>query len=175
MARSILAALGLICLALASNSQASDTANTKPPVSAKSNGVKPTSTKPAPKAPTWQQLTPQQKQLLAELASQWDRQPDRLRINLVKVANKYPKMKPDEQARVRKRITRWASLTPEQRETARKHYQLLKKQPPEKQKEVQKKWEAYKAQQRAEPPAAIAPTPGEVLPSQETAPEDESP
>jgi autonomous glycyl radical cofactor GrcA len=64
-----------------------------------------------------------------------------LRNNLVKVADKYPKMKPDEQARVRGRITRWASLTPEQREAARARYKEMKKQPPEKQKEVKKKWE----------------------------------
>jgi DNA polymerase IIIc chi subunit len=80
------------------------------------------------------------------LEPQWEQQPDRLRNNLVKVANKYPKMKPEEQERVRRRITRWASLTPEQRQAARERYKQLKKQPPEKQKEVKKKWESYQSQ-----------------------------
>jgi type I site-specific restriction-modification system R (restriction) subunit len=104
------------------------------------------STKPEPKAPTWQQLSPPQKQVLGELQSQWEQQPDRLRNNLVKVANKYPKMKPQEQERVRRRITRWASLTPEQRQAARERYKQIKKQPPEKQREVKKKWESYQSQ-----------------------------
>jgi type I site-specific restriction-modification system R (restriction) subunit len=105
-----------------------------------------TNSKPEPKAPSWQQLSPQQKQVLGELEPQWEQQPDRLRNNLVKVANKYPKMKPEEQERVRRRITRWASLTPEQRQAARERYKQLKKQPPEKQKEVKKKWESYQSQ-----------------------------
>lgn len=100
-----------------------------------------------PKAPTWAQLTPQQKQVLGELESQWEQQPDRLRNNLIKVADKYPKMKPEEQARVRERITRWASLTPEQRQAARARYKQIKKQPVEKQKEVKQKWERYQLQQ----------------------------
>jgi Skp family chaperone for outer membrane proteins len=104
------------------------------------------STKPEPKAPTWQQLSPPQKQVLGELESQWEQQPDKLRNSLVRVANKYPKMKPEEQARVRRRITRWASLTPEQRQAARERYKQIKKQPPEKQKEVKKKWESYQSQ-----------------------------
>ena len=141
MVRSTFAALGLFCLALAPTSQASDKAHSTQPTSQKS-----AATKPEPKAPAWQQLTPQHKQLLAELATQWDQQPDHLRNNLIKVANKYPKMKPDEQERVRRRITRWASLTPEQRDAARLRYKQIKKQPPEKQKEVKKKWEQFEAQ-----------------------------
>jgi TRAP-type mannitol/chloroaromatic compound transport system substrate-binding protein len=92
--------------------------------------------KPEPKAPSWQQLSTQQKQVLRELESHWE----------VKIANKYPKMKPEEQERVRRRITRWASLTPEQRQAARERYKQIKKQPPEKQKEVKKKWERYQSQ-----------------------------
>ncbi len=157
MVRSVLAALGLFCLALAPTCQASDKALSPKPSTTKSAKVE-------PKAPTWQQLTPQQKQLLAELATQWDQQPDRLRNSLIKVANKYPKMKPDEQQRVRRRITRWASLTPEQREIARQRYQKIKTQPPEKQKEVKQKWEKYKAQKQSEPTAQplLEPDPDET-------------
>lgn len=115
-------------------------------------------TPPIPKAPSWAELTPQQKQVLGELEGQWDQQPDRLRNNLVKVANKYPKMKPEEQERVRRRITHWASLTPEQRQAARARYKQIKKQPPEKQKEVKKKWETYQ-QQRGQQPNAVSATP----------------
>jgi len=173
MARSVLAKLSVLLLAWASASHAIDSApgNTstspnpastnqtvvKPPankvVNPKSAASKPAAAKPEPKSPNWKQLTPQQQQLFAELAPQWDQQPDRLRNNLIKVANKYPKMKLDEQERVRRRITRWASLTPAQREAARERYKQIKKQPPEKQKEVKQKWEAFQTQQ----PSATAP------------------
>ncbi|MHB1233129.1 MAG: DUF3106 domain-containing protein [Burkholderiales bacterium] len=161
MARRLLVtALTLLSLALASPVHASG---------------KPAGNKPAPaakaerKAPTWEQLTPQQKQLLSALEAQWNQETDRLRNSLVRVANKYPKMKPAEQERVRRRIARWASLTPEQRKAARERYKKIKKQPPEKQKEVKKKWEHY--QSRKVPPAAplpIPPTPN--APAQGAAP-----
>ena len=162
MARLLFTALALLWLILAPASQASEPVANSPapvakPVAPKS--VTPKPEPPEPKALTWQQLTPQQKQLLAELAPQWDTQSDRLRNNLVKVANKYPQMKPDEQVRVRQRITRWASLTPAQRQAARERYKQIKKQPPEKQKEVKKKWEKYQTQQgQSAAPALAAPT-----------------
>lgn len=117
-------------------------------------------------APSWAQLTPQQQQVLGELQSQWEQQPAKLRNNLVKVADKYPKMKPEEQERVRRRITHWASLTPEQRQAARKRYKQIKKQPVEKQKEVKQKWESYqlqKSQQGAIPQSTIK-TPASAAP-----------
>lgn len=151
MARSFLTTLTLFWLVLASASHASEimSSSLSRHKTVAVNPVAPKPSKPESKAPSWQQLNAAQKQLLSELAPQWDQQPDRLRNGLVKVANKYPKMKPEEQERVRRRITRWASLTPEQREAARRRFQQIKKQPPEKQKEVKKKWEKYKAEQKA--------------------------
>jgi len=129
----------------------------------------PATPKPAAKTLTWEQLTPQQQQVLAELAPEWGKMSAKQHQDLVRVANKYPKMKPKEQERVRRRIARWASLTPEQRKAARERYKNIKKQPPEKQKEVKKKWEHY--QSRKVPPAApiaIPPTPN--APAQGAAP-----
>ena len=160
MARAFTAALALVWLISAVASAANETAplpTQKTDVGKPLGTTKPVAAKPEPKAPNWQQLTAQQKQLLAELAPQWDQQTDRLRNGLIKVANKYPKMKPDEQERVRGRITRWANFTPEQRDAARAHFQNIKKQPPEKQKEVKRKWEKYKAQQQM-PVSAVTPT-----------------
>lgn len=118
---------------------------------------------PAPvTAPTWTQLTPPQQQVLAELQSQWEQQPAKLRNNLVKVADKYPKMKPEEQERVRRRITHWASLTPEQRQAARKRYKQIKKQPVEKQKEVKQQWETYQLQKNQQGAAGATSSPAPV-------------
>jgi len=153
MARQLLAALSLL-LVFGLPCFAADK-----PVQTTSTPAAPVVAKPEPKALTWQQLTPPQKKLLAELESQWPQLTDRLRNNLVKVADKYPKMKPDEQERVRRRITRWASLTPQERDAARERYKQIKKQPPEKQTEVQKKWERYQNQK------APAPTPQTVPPA----------
>lgn len=79
--------------------------------------------------------------------------PDKQRNNLVKVANKYPKMKPEEQRRVRERLSTWATLTPEQRDMARQSYRKLKQQPPHKQQEVKQKWQAYQAEKAQAAPA----------------------
>lgn len=166
MARSLLASLALLCLVLTGTSQAREptvTSATSKPDAVKSAAAKPA--KPEPKAPAWKELNPQQKQLLAELEMQWDQQTDKLRNGLVKIANKYPKMKPEEQERVRRRITRWANLTPQQRDAARERFRHIKQQPPEKQKEVKQKWEKYKAEKKA-----AAPAPPATLDAQKAAP-----
>jgi Protein of unknown function (DUF3106) len=97
---------------------------------------------------TWQQLTAQQRPVLAPVAAKWDQMPERQRKKLIVVANTYPKMKPQEQARITARLTEWAKLSPQERDLARARYKQIKKLPPEKHKEVRKKWEQYRAEQK---------------------------
>jgi len=61
----------------------------------------------------------------------------------VEIADRYPKMKPQEQQRLQKGLVDWAKLTPEQRTAARDKYQALKKLPPDKRKEVTAQWQRY--------------------------------
>lgn len=84
------------------------------------------SVKPAPR---WAQLTPQQQQVLAPLAAEWDGFPDVQRHKLLGVAARYPKLTPQEQLRVQSRLQDWARLTPEQRRLARRNYKQLHELP----------------------------------------------
>ena len=93
--------------------------------------------------PAWSELKPAQKQVLAPLASEWEKMDATRRKNWVEIANRYPKMTPQEQQRLQKRMVDWAKLTPAERAAARDKYQALKKLPPDKRKEVTAQWQRY--------------------------------
>lgn len=94
--------------------------------------------------PKWAQLTPQQQQILAPLASEWDKLEDPRRVKWLGIADRYPAMQPEEQQRIQKQMLTWVRLTPEERQQAREKYKTLKKAPPEKREVIKQKWEEYK-------------------------------
>ena len=108
------------------------------------------------KQPDWSQLTPEQQQILAPLASDWVNFDERARKKWLLTAKRYPKMKPESQQRLQTQMNDWAKLTPEQRQIARDNYKKLAKQPPEKREAVKKKWQEH---QRTQAPAKTAPPP----------------
>jgi hypothetical protein len=110
------------------------------------------------KQPDWSQLTPEQQQVLAPLASDWNNFNDRRRKKWLLTANRYPKMKPDEQQRLQTQMKDWVKLTPEQRRIARENYKKLAKQPPEKREAVKQKWQEREQQKRA-PATSASPAP----------------
>ena len=75
-------------------------------------------TKPA--KPEWSELTAPQQMVLASLKDDWKELDSVRRAKWVKVANAYPKMKPEQQQRLQTQMRDWAKLTPEQRRVARK-------------------------------------------------------
>jgi len=116
----------------------------------------------AKKQPDWSQLTPQQQQVLAPLASDWNNFDDLPRKKWLLTAKRYPKLKPEQQQRLQAQMQRWAELTPEQRRIARENYKKLAKQPPEKREVIKQKWhERQKLKQalsKQAPPVTPAPT-----------------
>lgn len=114
-------------------------------------------TKKPPK-PAWSELSPAQQQVLAPLASEWDKMDSVRRRKWLGIAQRYPKMKPQEQQRLQQRMTDWVKLSPEERRAARERYQKLKKLPPDKRKQVRKQWEEYQ-QSLAPPPPVETPEP----------------
>lgn len=96
-----------------------------------------------PPQPSWGQLSVQQKNVLSPLRNDWDKMEDIRRKKWLGVAERYPKMKPDEQERMQNRMREWASLTPAQRAKIRDSYKDFNQLPPEQKKVVKKKWEAY--------------------------------
>ena len=90
--------------------------------------------------PLWSDLTPTQQQVLEPFASQWNVWPAQEKRTWMVLADRIPRMKPDQQARARERIEAWAALTPEQRLLARRNYRLAKELPKD---ERVAQWERY--------------------------------
>ena len=104
-----------------------------------------------PVRPVWSELTHAQQQVLAPLAREWDSMDAARRKSWVTIADRYPKMKAQEQQRLQKRLADWAKLTPAQRKAAREKYQMLQKLPPDKRREVSAQWERYQRSLAANP------------------------
>jgi hypothetical protein len=73
--------------------------------------------------PSWNQLSPQQREALAPLAGQWTAMPAENKRKWLDIADKYPKLSPEGKARLQTRMTDFSRLTPEQRRTARENFQ----------------------------------------------------
>lgn len=90
----------------------------------------------------WSRLPLAQRQALAPLADQWATMDDSSRDKWLVVAERYPRLSPSAQERMRSRMTQWASLPPQQRGEARLRFQNSRQLSAE---ERQKKWAAYQA------------------------------
>ena len=96
-----------------------------------------------PPKPDWAELTVAQQQALSPLKDDWATLDAVRRNKWIKVADGYPKMKPDEQQRLQARMKDWVKLTTDQRRVAREKYLALKKMPPEKREHVKTQWQLY--------------------------------
>lgn len=96
-----------------------------------------------PPQPGWSLLSTQQKIILAPLAGEWDSMENIRRKKWLGIAERFPRMTPDEQARVQLRMREWAGLTPQQRSKARDSYKEFNQLAPEKKQALKQKWEAY--------------------------------
>jgi len=108
------------------------------------------------KNPTWGQLTSEQRQILAPIQGEWDKLDAPRKRKWLGLAQRYPKMQPEAQARLQQRMSEWASLTPAQRQAAREKYREFEQLPPDERQVMRKKWDEYK-QARAAEGAAKAP------------------
>ena len=98
--------------------------------------------------PNWSELTPQQQQILAPLAKDWDGFGSPRRMKWLGIAKRYPAMEPEQQQRIQTQMKPWASLTPEARNAARANFKKGKKESKETQEQREarrKKWEQYQA------------------------------
>ncbi|MES2356042.1 MAG: DUF3106 domain-containing protein [Pseudomonadota bacterium] len=125
---------------------------------------------PEPKAPTWGELTPTERQALAPISSEYDKLPDAARLRFQSAARRYSKLSPPEQERFQSRLTDWAKLKPEDRKKAREKYKIFKELPPEKRKEVKEKWHEREEKKQGQPPTPSVNTPVNP-PAQQTQPQ----
>lgn len=93
--------------------------------------------------PGWNQLSPQNKTILAPLMNDWEQMENVRKKKWLGIAERYPTMKPDEQARTQERMKEWARLTPAQRAKVRDAYKDFNQLPAEQKNTVKQKWEAY--------------------------------
>jgi hypothetical protein len=96
-----------------------------------------------PPQPGWSLLSTQQKIILAPLASEWDAMDNLRRKKWLGIAERFPKMNPDERERVQHRMHEWAALSPEQRARVRDSYKEFNQLAPEKKRALKKKWETF--------------------------------
>ncbi|MCK9381717.1 MAG: DUF3106 domain-containing protein [Sulfuritalea sp.] len=94
--------------------------------------------------PSWTELNAEERRILAPLATQWDKMTGFHRKKWLGIAQRYPTLSAEEQARLQRRMTDWAKLTPDERKRARDKYKSLQKDAPEKKEAVKQKWEEYK-------------------------------
>ena len=84
-----------------------------------------------------------QKIILAPLAGDWDQMDNLRRKKWLGIAERFPKMTPDEQGRIQERMREWAALTPAQRAKVRDSYKEFNQLDADKKKAVKDKWTAY--------------------------------
>jgi Protein of unknown function (DUF3106) len=94
------------------------------------------------RSPSWNSLTPAQKQVLAPLQRDWSSIEPARRLKWLEVAARYPQMPADERERLQARMSDWARMTPAQRATARQQFQEVRRVPNE---ERQARWQAYQS------------------------------
>lgn len=93
--------------------------------------------------PTWNELTAQQRAVLAPLHNEWNSLEAYRRKKWIGIAQRYPAMTPEEQVRVQQRMSEWMKLRPDQRKAARDSFKSMKQNTPEKRAEMPQKWQEY--------------------------------
>lgn len=93
-------------------------------------------------SPAWEELSAKDQHILEPLASRWDGLTPTRRQKWLNVAKQYPRLDPEQQARLRERMLEWVDLSTDQRNNARASFTEVKTLPPA---ERQARWEAYNA------------------------------
>jgi hypothetical protein len=105
--------------------------------------------------PAWSQLTAEQQQILAPIRGEWESFDAVRKRKWIGIAQRYPKLTADEQARLQRRMQDWAALSPDARRAARERYRDVEQLPADERQALIEKWEQYK-QSREEAAAAEA-------------------
>lgn len=128
--------------------------------------------------PAWADLSPVNQRILAPLQPLWDSLPELNRHKWLRIAERYPKFSPADQARLQARMAEWVKMTPQQRRLARENYQITRALPAEKKTEAWDKYQQLPEEQKKKLAAAdrVPQRPGAVsaLPSGKRLPSDTS-
>ena len=100
---------------------------------------------PKDRGPQWASLTADQQQILAPLATEWNKLGLQHKKKWLGIAKRYPAMRLEEQKRVQSRMQKWTKLTPEQRWQAREQYRSIGKLAPDRREELRRHWAEYQS------------------------------
>ena len=124
-------AVGVLVYLHAPTATAQDKATARPPaLVAPESGVQ------------WRDLKPAQRASLMPLERQWGGIGQNQKQKWLEIANRFPSMPADEQARIQARMADWAKLTPQERGQTRILFQEAKQVAPQDRKA---QWDAYQA------------------------------
>jgi Spy/CpxP family protein refolding chaperone len=98
-------------------------------MAAAASGIAPAAAQSA--RPTWNELTPAQREALAPLASDWASLDSDRKRKWLEVAAKYPNLSPDGKQKLHERMREFARLSPEQKRTARENFRRAYEVPAE--------------------------------------------
>jgi hypothetical protein len=102
---------------------------------------------PAP-LPTWDSLTPAQRDVLvAPLREHWNADPS-ARARLWERAQRWQQMTPAQRARAHRGFDRWEHMDPEQRRTMRALFQAMRAMTPAQRTALRRQWRAMTPEQR---------------------------
>lgn len=119
-----------------------------------------TTPKTVSKQPTWAQLSPEQKNILAPLSKDWDHLPDFQQQRILATAKRYPRMKSVEQQRYSKRLLEWSKLPYEQRNVVRERFKHFQSLSPQQQAQLRRRWAEERETRKAQPEEqTLAPIP----------------
>lgn len=100
--------------------------------------------------PAWDQLTPEQRDLLiAPVRDRWNREPDK-RPRFMEFARRWQSMPQSQRERARHGMQRWESMSPEQREHARALFHATRGMDKDDRADFFAKWRQMTPQQRAD-------------------------
>ncbi|MEY2655528.1 MAG: hypothetical protein RLZZ524_2556 [Pseudomonadota bacterium] len=92
--------------------------------------------------PTWSELSPKEQQALQPLKEQWGTIDTVRKQKWRDIAERFPAMTADQQARTTSRMAEWAAMSPAQRNAARLQFEQVRQVPAT---ERQARWDAYQS------------------------------
>jgi hypothetical protein len=88
----------------------------------------------------WNNLSPDQRSVLAPLEKRWDFLSVNQRRSLIEAARRYPSLSEEQQIRFNARLVQWTQLTGKERRETRERYKALNALAPEQREQVKRSW-----------------------------------
>lgn len=112
------------------------------------SGLLAPATKASPPAnPRWAQLSAEQQQVLAPLATEWDRYAPYKKQNLLAIVPQFQQLPEAQRQRVQQKLKAWSELSQQQRDEIRANWKALQQMPPEQRRQaIQRLRQQHEAQ-----------------------------